>query len=318
MIAPVHVAVAAIVDPDDRVLITLRHKDSHQGGLWEFPGGKVEEGELVLQALRREIEEEVGLVIDGAEPLIRIHHDYTDKQVLLDVWLVTDFHGDAHGRENQQWQWVDKFRLDDFSFPLANGPIIKAVQLPDFYLVTPEPEANRSAYLQRLSNVLNRGIKLVQFRAKSLSDSEYQVMAADILNICRESGARLMLNADPELLAKVPADGIHLTSTRLNELHARPLDKAFLISASCHNETEIHRAEQLNIDFAVVAPVLVTETHPTTKALGWGEFGRLAEMTTMPCYALGGMSPEHLSQSRALGGRGIAAIRSLWNSTVEL
>lgn len=312
MSSPVHVAVAAIIDPDDRVLITLRHQNSHQGGLWEFPGGKVEQGESVLQALHREIEEEVGLVVEKAEPLIRIHHDYSDKQVLLDVWSVTKFSGVARGRESQEWQWVEKDKLTSYSFPAANLPIIQAVQLPDYYLITPEPGKDKSLYLRQLEGALKQGIELVQFRAKSLPDTDYRNMAADVLGVCRENAARLILNANVDMLEHVPADGIHLTSARLLQYQARPLGSRYLISASCHNEQQIKLAERSHMDFAVVAPVLATTSHPQVKPLGWAEFNRLATAARIPCYALGGMSIHHASRSRELGGQGIAAISSLW------
>ena len=93
----VHVAAAVIRGADGRVLIAKRPQDKHQGGLWEFPGGKVEEGEAVERALARELEEELGIRVEAARPLIQVQHDYPDKQVLLDVWEVSSFTGEPHG-----------------------------------------------------------------------------------------------------------------------------------------------------------------------------------------------------------------------------
>ena len=93
----VHVAVAVIVNDADEACISLRHEHAHQGGLWEFPGGKVEAGETVEQALSREIKEELGLDILHSRPLIRIKHDYDDKSVCLHVQKITGFHGTAVG-----------------------------------------------------------------------------------------------------------------------------------------------------------------------------------------------------------------------------
>ena len=94
----VHVAVAAIVDEDSRVLLTRRHACAHQGGLWEFPGGKVEPQETIEQALARELNEELGIRPLRMRPLIRIAHDYSDKCVLLDTWRVDEFAGVATAR----------------------------------------------------------------------------------------------------------------------------------------------------------------------------------------------------------------------------
>ena len=127
-----HVAVGVIVDGANNILIALRPEDAHQGGLWEFPGGKVEQGESVKQALARELSEELGLQLESCRPLIEIQHDYSDKSVLLDVWWVEAFSGDclegSEGREGQPIKWVGAAALSDYSFPPANQAIITAVQ----------------------------------------------------------------------------------------------------------------------------------------------------------------------------------------------
>jgi 8-oxo-dGTP diphosphatase len=112
----------------DRILISLRHADSHQGGLWEFPGGKLEPGEGVGQALARELLEELAIVVLAAEPLLQIDYDYPDKRVALKVWLVTDFQGRAEGREGQPLCWVACENLRDYTFPAANLPIIEVLE----------------------------------------------------------------------------------------------------------------------------------------------------------------------------------------------
>ncbi len=123
----VHVAVGVIARGDE-IFITLRPDDVHQGGKWEFPGGKVEEGETVLQALRRELAEEVGITVNHSEPVIVITHDYGDKQVKLDVHRVNDFTGEPHGKEGQASRWVNVKSLNASDFPEANIPIISALQ----------------------------------------------------------------------------------------------------------------------------------------------------------------------------------------------
>ena len=123
----VHVAVGVIARGDE-IFITLRPDDGHQGGKWEFPGGKVEEGETVLQALRRELAEEVGITVNHSEPVIVITHDYGDKQVKLDVHRVNDFTGEPHGKEGQASRWVNVKSLNASDFPEANIPIISALQ----------------------------------------------------------------------------------------------------------------------------------------------------------------------------------------------
>ncbi len=124
----VHVAVAVISNAQREVLLTLRHPNSHQGGLWEFPGGKWEAGESLAAALRREILEELGVEVRRHEAMIQVEHDYGDKQVCLDVHHVTQYTGDPEPREGQPMRWVPISELHKYAFPEANQPIVKQVQ----------------------------------------------------------------------------------------------------------------------------------------------------------------------------------------------
>jgi len=122
------VAVGVLCGAEGRVLIARRHSDSHQGGLWEFPGGKVEAGESVEGALARELREELGVTVTASRPLLTVEHDYGDKAVCLDVHLVTEFLGTPESLEGQPLTWVLPDALDHFPFPAANTPIVAAVQ----------------------------------------------------------------------------------------------------------------------------------------------------------------------------------------------
>lgn len=123
----IHVAAGVILGEGTTVLLALRPRDKHQGGLWEFPGGKVEAGEAVQQALARELHEELALDVLDCEPFLVTEHDYGDKQVRLDVWLVTRHAGAVHGREGQQVAWVALADLPRYEFPAANQPIVAAL-----------------------------------------------------------------------------------------------------------------------------------------------------------------------------------------------
>ncbi len=125
IVAPVvHVAVGIISDAAGAVLLSQRSDHVHQGGRWEFPGGKVEADESVEAALRRELREELGIVVQAAEPLLQVHHAYPDKTVLLDVWRVTAYHGEPQGREGQPLAWVPPTAMAGRVFPAADEPII--------------------------------------------------------------------------------------------------------------------------------------------------------------------------------------------------
>jgi 8-oxo-dGTP diphosphatase len=126
--ALVHVAVGVILDGDRHILITRRSPHTHQGGLWEFPGGKVEAGEPPTGALARELLEELGIEIGHTSALLEVHHDYGDKAVLLDVQVVWEFRGEARPLEGQPMAWVSVQELGEYSFPEANVPIVTAVE----------------------------------------------------------------------------------------------------------------------------------------------------------------------------------------------
>ncbi|MCL1038280.1 8-oxo-dGTP diphosphatase MutT [Shewanella submarina] len=120
----VHVAVGVIIDDQQRVLLAKRPGHLHQGGKWEFPGGKVEPGETVTQALSRELKEEVALNVETTSPFMELSFDYPDKQVFLDIHTVTSFTGEAKGLEGQQVEWVPKDNLKQYEFPEANKVIL--------------------------------------------------------------------------------------------------------------------------------------------------------------------------------------------------
>jgi len=125
----IHVAAAVILAADQRILIARRPEHKHQGGLWEFPGGKVEPDETVAAALHRELREELAISVQSAEPFLEVRHDYADKAVLLDVWWVRAFSGQPQDNEGQPLQWVTVAELINYAFPAANQPIIDALQL---------------------------------------------------------------------------------------------------------------------------------------------------------------------------------------------
>jgi 8-oxo-dGTP diphosphatase len=124
----IHVAAGVILNDQQQVLLALRPRHKHQGGLWEFPGGKVESSENVRAALARELLEELGIKVTASAPLLVTCHDYDDKRVMLDVWLVTEFSGTPAGLEGQEVAWFNIAELAGLSFPAANEPIVIKLQ----------------------------------------------------------------------------------------------------------------------------------------------------------------------------------------------
>ena len=120
----IHVAVG-VIKRDDKIFVAKRHSDQHQGGKWEFPGGKVEQGESVTQALTRELKEEVNIAVQSSQPFLEIKYDYPDKSVHLEIHLVEDFSGEPAHLEGQATQWITINELNNYDFPQANQVIIE-------------------------------------------------------------------------------------------------------------------------------------------------------------------------------------------------
>jgi 8-oxo-dGTP diphosphatase len=313
----VHVAVAVIVN-DDETCISLRHNQAHQGGLWEFPGGKIEPGETVEQALIREIAEELGLVIECSRPLITVTHHYSDKSVCLHVRKVLSYKGSAHGVEGQQVKWVPVSQLSLYDFPEANLPIIKAMQLPEKYLITGS-FIDHHDFMSRLDTSIKNGIRLVQLRLKSgclQQAAQVQALVADASRLCKQSKVKLMLNLSADYLgavdlSQIDFDGFHSDSKSLMVLSQRKPGRLF--SASCHNIDELLQAEALQADFVVLSPVRKTASHPEVQALGWQQFTALVENISVPVFALGGLSEDDMEKAWSCGAQGVAAISAFWS-----
>lgn len=303
------VAVGVVKNADGRILLSLRDQSLHQGGLWEFPGGKLEPGETGLQALIRELKEEVDISVGSAAPLITVKHHYPDRAVQLNVFLVDDFSGRAKSLEGQAIAWVQPADLDQYAFPAANRPIVTAAQLPAYYaILDATPEAR---LLDNLQALLAKGVTLIQARLKNLPQPVLTRFLADAQPLCRERQASLLLNSETAMGLSAEVEDLHLTSRHLLSLNERPATCRWL-AASCHNLRELQHAQRIGVDFAVLAPVLATQTHPGQEPLGWRQFAEWVDQVNLPVYSLGGMTLADLDTARQAGGQGIAAIRAFF------
>jgi len=207
--APVHVVAGVILDPRGRILLARRTAGRDLAGLWEFPGGKVDAGETPEQALARELHEELGIRIQASTPLIAVPQAYRNKRIILDVRRIGAWSGSAAGREHQALAWVPPAKLASYPMPPADRPVVAALQQPDRYLITPEPDPSQhEAFLGKLDRALKAGVRRVQLRSHALEPDTLRPIAEAMLKRCRAAGAELLINAHIEL-ARAIGVGVH-------------------------------------------------------------------------------------------------------------
>ncbi len=313
--APVDVAVAVLIRFDGAALLAQRPASKVYSGYWEFPGGKIEPGEPVAEALRREIREELGIEIERAYPWITRVFTYPHARVRLHFYRVTAWRGEPRALEHQAiaWQRPEAVELE----PLlpANGPVLRGLLLPAEYAITRAGELGVEPFLLRLEARLRGGLRLVQVREKALGHQAAEEFARRVAALAHAHGATVLVNADAALAREVGADGVHLTAEQLRIASARP-DFPWC-GASCHSIEELRRAEALGVDFVVLGPVRATPSHPNAVPLGWERFREIAAGAAMPVYALGGIAPRDLEQALSCGAHGLAMVRGSWGNGVK-
>ena len=312
MSAVVEVAAAVMLRADGRqFLLAQRPPGKVYEGYWEFPGGKVEAGESVRQALIRELQEELGITVTACAPWLTRQFTYPHATVRLNFWRVTAWDGEigiSAPLEHSAFTWLacgDAPHVEPI-LP-ANAPILKALSLPTTMAITMAEEDGGERQLQRLAAALAGGLRLVQVRDKHLPTTQRLALAEAVVGLARTHGALVVVNDDAEIARRAGADGLHLSATALAACTVRP-DFAW-VGASCHSTGEIARAGELGLDYALLGPVLATPSHPENPGLGWAEFSRQIAGNTLPVFALGGMKKEMLAGAQAAGAHGIALMR---------
>ena len=310
---PLHVVAGVLRDRDGRVLVAERPHGKHLAGHWEFPGGKSDAGETPLDALRRELAEEIGIDVVSARPLISVPWTYPEKRIVLDAWLVDAYAGTPHARESQALQWIAIDALRTLPMPPADVPIVNALRLPDRYLITPAfaPSESR-ALLDGIERACDAGFRLIQFRQPTWAPDEIARSAREANAICARRGAELLINASWILAERLGLAGVHVPARIAAALDMRPIARERWFAVSCHDASELRHAERIGADFATLSPVAPTPSHPDVKPLGWHAFAACAAETAMPVYALGGMGADDVTAAQHHGSQGVAAIRAFW------
>lgn len=301
-----------ILKQGDKFCLSLRQAHQSFADHWEFPGGKIEEGETIEHALVREFQEELAIETSNWQPLIEIPWQYGDKAICLNVYQTEQYSGEPKGNEGQQVKWFDYGGLKALRFPQANAGIISALGLPDEYMITGQFDTVEQA-VDKLNKALSLGNRFCQLRAKDLPAEGFAMLAAQAIKCCHAKGAKILLNGSVDLLQQFPdADGIQLASNKIFEFDSRPIDKDKWLGVSTHTVEDIQQALKIDADFILLSPVKETNSHPGVEGLGWKAFADMVKNVPIPVYALGGMKPEDIAEAKKHGAQGIAAISGFW------
>lgn len=306
----VEVAAAVLQRPDGSFLLAQRPPGKIWAGYWEFPGGKIEPGETPSHALVRELHEELGIEVGTAYPWITRVFTYPHATVRLNFFRVTEWRGELHPHEGQQFAWQRTTEVAVNPVLPANAPVLRALELPPLYAISNAAELGVGPFLSKLEASLDAGLRLLQLREKNLSREELRDLARRVVALAHERGAKVLINSDIALAQEVGADGVQLTARQLAECTERPA--ADWCAASCHSAEEMRRAEALGCDFALLSPVLPTLSHPGAPHLDWEGFTAIAAGSSIPVYALGGLTHEDMQTAWQHGAHGISLLRQAW------
>ena len=299
----IEVAAAVIERPDGRFLLAQRPAGKVYAGYWEFPGGKIEPGEPAERALARELHEELGIDVRTVYPWITRQYVYPHGHVRLNFFRVREWAGDPHPREDQAIAWQALGAPMAAPMLPANAPVLASLALPQEYAVTDAAHLGTAPMLAALARRLEAGLRLVQVREPDLEAALREQFTRQAIGLCHRYGAKVM--------TKTPtrgADGVHCTAAELARLERRPAEG--LAAASCHTRGELEHAMALDFDFAVLGPVLEKRG---AEPLGWKRFAEIARGSTIPVYAIGGLTPADMERTWRAGAHGVAMIRGSWD-----
>lgn len=303
------IAIGIVKNNIGQYLIAKRSAGVHLENYWEFPGGKVKQHESFKMALRRELQEEIGIQPHRIQKFFEFQHKYDDRNLHFQAFKIFTFACAVRSCEGQQLEWVENHQLDNIKMPPANRAIVAALQLPNSYMIADYAVIGAKDFFSVVQSNLMAGIKIIQLRAHELRETEYIALAQKVYMLCEKYSAKMICNCELDWLSKFSAHGIHLTSSRLIEVCKNEICDHYF-SASCHTPGEVELANQLQVQCILVGPVHNTASHPTVKSIEWGGFSRLCSLANMPVYALGGVAEYEKLLAIAHGAQGIAGIRT--------
>ena len=306
----INVSVAVLINADYQVLLAQRPPLKPWEGWWEFPGGKIEKDETPVDAMYREIYEEIGVKVTQFTKWVTRKYSYGGNDVTLHFFKVHKWEGEITSREKQKLVWTYLQKPNVAPILSANQFIQKGFDLPKYYAITNLSEISKKVFLNRLQKKINNGLEMVQVREKNISFNEFKIFSKEVIKICKPKNVKVIINSDANLACEIKADGVHLTSKELLSIKIKP--KNLIVSASCHSHEEINIAEKLNLNFIVLSAVKKTLSHPDMRPIGWDKFQKMVNKVNIPIYALGGLGTKDYEVALDNGAIGIGSQRSIW------
>lgn len=301
----VNIAIALILSKN-KILVGWRNSTQHQGNKYEFPGGKVEQGESAVEACRREVMEEVCVDISQWHAKTIIQHEYED--ICVNLHFFQGFISDKQLKAAKQpWTLYKRTELADLNFPKANQRIISQLIWPKYIKISAElnplHEFDREKFLYfrpqlNMSNPSNQTLERSIAQIESFSAEHLNQL---IINIDLWS----KLNADTQMLVTK----VHLRHDQLLSMTSNSLISTHCFIASCHDFETLQHAQHIGCDAVFLSPIQDTWTHPNAAVLGWEGFRELAQQLDIPVFALGGLNPMDLELAINHGAYGVAGIR---------
>jgi 8-oxo-dGTP diphosphatase len=301
-----HVMAGLMIDGDGRVLLAERPAGKHLAGFWEFPGGKLEPGELPLEALTRELREELGIELQTAQPLIRVPWTYDDRHLVLDAWRVDAWLGAPQSLEGQALTWCAPDAIDPQSMTPADRPILQALRLPAMYAVTPADLQldQRDAWIARVDEKFGGGLRLLQLCLPHWPVESVRALARELQPAAQRHGAQLLLHGDIDGARQLGV-GVQLDIAQCAGLSERPLPWRQLVGVTCRHACDLAAATRLSADFATL--LLGGDgsgSSPFDAARAWANLQSLAETASLPVYVEHDISTLEPAQAKRCGAQG--------------